>query len=163
MTLVLRPIFARIPVFGPAFALVLAGAVSLFGSSGLAQTPVDSWESCARRTAQAERAHGLPNHLLNAISKVESGRWHAPSGAILAWPWTVTAGGKGRFLPSKKAAIAEVEHLRARGVRNIDVGCMQDSPPGVWGALSHTPISVRICRHMYGKLRNSLTNFNTTC
>jgi soluble lytic murein transglycosylase-like protein len=125
MTLVSRPIFARIPVFGPAFALVLAGAVSLFGSSGLAQTPVDSWESCARRTAQAERAHGLPNHLLNAISKVESGRWHAPSGAILAWPWTVTAGGKGRFLPSKKAAIAEVERLRARGVRNIDVGCMQ--------------------------------------
>ena len=30
-----------------------------------------------------------------------------------------------RFLPSKAAAIAEVERLRAQGVTNIDVGCMQ--------------------------------------
>ncbi len=66
-------------------------------------------------------------------------------------------------LTSKQAAIAEVERLRARGVRNIDVGCMQDSPPGGSGALLHTPISVRICRHLYGNIWNSLTNFNTTC
>ncbi len=122
-----RPFFARRFVFALAFAL----AVSLAGPSGQAQTSPnswdsrDSWASCARLTDRAERAHGLPTHLLSAISKVESGRWHAASGAILAWPWTVTAGGKGRFLPSKKAAIAEVERLRARGVRNIDVGCMQ--------------------------------------
>ena len=124
MTLALRPLFVRSPVF----ALVFAVAVSLAGPPGLAQTPTDSWDSwasCVRPTDRAERAHGLPTHLLTAISKVESGRWHAASGAILAWPWTVTAGGKGRFLPSKKAAIAEVERLRARGVRNIDVGCMQ--------------------------------------
>ena len=35
------------------------------------------------------------------------------------------AEGKGRYLPNKAAAIAEVEALRAKGVRNIDVGCMQ--------------------------------------
>jgi hypothetical protein len=80
MTLALRPIFARRPAFALAFALILAGAVSLFGASGLAQAAEDPWESCARLTAQAERANGLPTHLLNAISKVESGRWHAPSG-----------------------------------------------------------------------------------
>ena len=121
MTLGPKPFFTRRPVF----ALVFALAMSLAGPSGLAQNPEDSWGSCARLTARAERAHGLPTHLLTAISKVESGRWHAPSGAVLAWPWTVTAGGEGRFLPSKKAAIAEVERLRARGVHNIDVGCMQ--------------------------------------
>ncbi len=121
MTLGSKPFFTRRPVF----ALVFALAMSLAGPSGLAQNPEDSWGSCARLTARAERAHGLPTHLLTAISKVESGRWHAPSGAVLAWPWTVTAGGEGRFLPSKKAAIAEVERLRARGVHNIDVGCMQ--------------------------------------
>jgi len=124
MTLGPKPLFTRRPVF----ALVFALAMSLAGPSGLAQNPPDSWDSwgsCARLTARAERAHGLPTHLLTAISKVESGRWHAPSGAVLAWPWTVTAGGEGRFLPSKKAAIAEVERLRARGVHNIDVGCMQ--------------------------------------
>ena len=73
----------------------------------------------------AERAAGMPTHLLTAVSKVESGRWHKKSGEILAWPWTVTNGGEGRFLPSKAAAIAEVERLRAQGVTNIDVGCMQ--------------------------------------
>ncbi len=35
------------------------------------------------------------------------------------------AEGEGRFLPSKAAAIQEVRQLQARGVRNIDVGCMQ--------------------------------------
>ena len=130
-SLILRPFFVRRSVFAPVFALVFALAVSLAGTSGLAQTPKDSrnsgdsWDSCGRLTDRAERAYGLPTHLLTAISKVESGRWHAASGAIFAWPWTVTAGGEGRFLPSKKAAIAEVERLRARGVRNIDVGCMQ--------------------------------------
>ncbi len=67
----------------------------------------------------------MPSHLLTAVSKVEAGRWHAQTGEVLAWPWTVTAGGEGRFLPSKAAAIAEVERLRAQGVSNIDVGCMQ--------------------------------------
>ncbi|MDZ7712446.1 MAG: hypothetical protein U5L06_04740 [Rhodovibrio sp.] len=35
------------------------------------------------------------------------------------------AEGRGRYLPSKAAAIAEVRDLQARGVSNIDVGCMQ--------------------------------------
>jgi hypothetical protein len=113
------------PGQAPVFALALALAALVLGPTASAQTPQDPWGPCARLTAAAERSHGLPAHLLSAISKVESGRWHAPSGAILAWPWTVTAGGKGRFLPSKRAAIAEVERLRAAGVRNIDVGCMQ--------------------------------------
>lgn len=72
-----------------------------------------------------ERANRIPVHLLAAISLVEAGRWDADRSAIFAWPWTVTAEGRGRFLPSKQAAIAEVRKLRARGIRNIDVGCMQ--------------------------------------
>src|SRR3546814_15246449 len=35
------------------------------------------------------------------------------------------AEGRGRFLPSKAAAIEEVRRLQARGIRNIDVGCLQ--------------------------------------
>ena len=37
----------------------------------------------------------------------------------------MTAEGQGLFFATKAEAIADVEHLRARGVRNIDVGCMQ--------------------------------------
>ena len=41
------------------------------------------------------------------------------------WPWTINAEGTGRFFESKAEAIAAVEALQARGVRSIDVGCMQ--------------------------------------
>ena len=106
-----------------AWALALAGAVSAVPARG-GDSP-DSWDSCATPIAEAERTHRLPSHLLAAISKVESGRWRPETGEILAWPWTVTAGGKSHYLPSKAAAIRKVEHLRGHGIRNIDVGCMQ--------------------------------------
>ncbi|MBY0407291.1 MAG: hypothetical protein K2Q01_06325, partial [Rickettsiales bacterium] len=38
---------------------------------------------------------------------------------------TVTSGGAGNYYPSKTEAIAAVKKLRASGVKNIDVGCMQ--------------------------------------
>jgi len=80
---------------------------------------------CALEAARAERALAIPAGLLDAIAIVESGRWDADRRASFAWPWSITAEGKGQFLPSKAAAIAEVKRLRAQGVRNIDVGCMQ--------------------------------------
>ena len=83
------------------------------------------WAACAAHAEKAERAHRMPRGLLRAIAKVESGRMHPDSPEVLAWPWTVMAEGRGRYLPSKAAAIAEVEGLKARGIRNIDVGCMQ--------------------------------------
>ncbi len=97
-------------------------------ASGAAAEPAaepDPWRLCAKLTQAAERALELPPHLLDAISKVESGRWSKREEAIVAWPWTVMAEGRGRYLPSKAAAMAEVEALQAKGVRNIDVGCMQ--------------------------------------
>ena len=67
----------------------------------------------------------VPAVLMRAIALTESGRWDAGEQASVAWPWTVTAEGKGQFLPTKAAAIAEVRALQSRGVSNIDVGCMQ--------------------------------------
>ena len=80
---------------------------------------------CTRSIDAAERARQIPRFLMQAIAQVESGRWSAADEANLAWPWTVYAEGRGRYLPSKAEAIAEVEALIRRGVRNIDVGCMQ--------------------------------------
>ncbi|MGE5766359.1 MAG: murein transglycosylase, partial [Bacteroidota bacterium] len=90
-----------------------------------AEETVDSWGLCREATGRAEARRDLPPHLLTAISQTESGRWHAGRSETLAWPWTVMAEGEGRFLPSKAAAIAEVRRLQARGIRNIDVGCLQ--------------------------------------
>lgn len=105
---------------------VVSALLIALASPGQAEESLDSpWTLCRETTRQAEQTHQLPAHLLTAIARTESGRWHADSSESLAWPWTVMAEGKGRFLPSKAAAMQEVRDLQARGIRNIDVGCMQ--------------------------------------
>jgi len=107
------------------FAFLAALCLTAWVGPVKAQKTADSWGICAAETARAEALLKIPAHLLRAIARVESGRWHKTAGENLAWPWTVMAEGRGRFLPSKAAAIAEVKALKARGVTNIDVGCMQ--------------------------------------
>jgi hypothetical protein len=86
--------------------------------------PNDSF-LCQKQTRGFEAALSIPAHLLTAISLAESGKWDATNKALIAWPWTVMAKGKGHYMPNKQAAIAKVSLLRAQGVQNIDVGCMQ--------------------------------------
>jgi Transglycosylase SLT domain len=105
-------------------ALVLAGSLAAKAVAEEAAM-LNPWTMCAKATNHIERQEGIPRQLLRAISKAESGRFHTGKQVVMAWPWTVMAEGRGRYLDSKAAAIAEVEELRARGVKNIDVGCMQ--------------------------------------
>lgn len=106
-------------------------AFALLGASAARAAPVapqalgDPWKICAAQAARHEAKHGLPRHLLAAVAKAESGRWDETNRANVAWPWTVTAGGEGKFFASAAEAITEVKRLKARGVTNIDVGCMQ--------------------------------------
>ncbi|MBL8677033.1 MAG: lytic transglycosylase domain-containing protein [Alphaproteobacteria bacterium] len=79
---------------------------------------------CATYITQHEEKHNIPQGLLHAISKVESGR-KGPKGSIVAWPWTVNAQGKGYYFPSKDVAIAAVREMQRKGISSIDVGCMQ--------------------------------------
>ncbi len=103
----------------------LTGALVVSGLAAFPARARNVPDPCGAETRRQERILGIPDGLLTAISLVESGRFDKLSRASIAWPWTVMAEGKGRFLPSKAAAIAEVAALQARGVRNIDVGCMQ--------------------------------------
>jgi hypothetical protein len=80
---------------------------------------------CRAAVAVAEREARLPARLMAAIAKVESGRRDPVTGTTEPWPWTINAEGRGSFFPTKAAAIAAVQELRARGVRSIDIGCMQ--------------------------------------
>jgi hypothetical protein len=75
--------------------------------------------------AAAERSLRIPQQLLGAVALAESGRWDEGRRVSNPWPWTVTSGAHSRYLPTRRAAIAEVRRLKAAGVRNIDVGCMQ--------------------------------------
>jgi hypothetical protein len=72
-----------------------------------------------------ERLRGIPAYLLRAVSFAESGRYDDAAKRQVAWPWTINAEGVGQTFPTKAAAIAAVNHLRGRGVKSIDVGCMQ--------------------------------------
>ncbi len=89
------------------------------------QGALDAADLCAAAIDAAERDYGMPSRLLRAISLGESGRWMEEEGRSVSWPWTVTNGGAGQYLPTKQAAIAHVRSLWAKGERNIDVGCMQ--------------------------------------
>ena len=85
----------------------------------------NTWNICPSAVNAVERLNAIPLYLLRAISKAESGRWHEEKQVNIAWPWTVTSGAAGKFFDTKAEAVAEVEFLMTKGVRNIDVGCMQ--------------------------------------
>ena len=87
--------------------------------------PRNPADLCISAVAKQEAAKNIPRHLLQAISIAESGRWIGSRKANLAWPWTVTSGGKGTHYKSKSAAIQAVRKLQRRGIKNIDIGCMQ--------------------------------------
>ncbi len=117
----------RRPLAKLALALAVLVPLALATHPGRASTgeALDNWDVCARHIEAAESILSLPPKILTAISLAESGRYSKERSATLAWPWTVMAEGRGRYLPSREAAIAEVKQLKAKGVRNIDVGCMQ--------------------------------------
>lgn len=82
---------------------------------------------CRRAIEQAERAHGIPAHLLAAIARVESGRRDEASGTYNPWPWTINKDGQGSFYEIKAQAVEAATAMRPHVVRSIDVGCMQIS------------------------------------
>ncbi len=80
---------------------------------------------CEAAIASAEIAARLPPRLMTAIAVTESGKLDAATGRARPWPWTINAEGAGQYFATKADAVAAVKALQARGVRSIDVGCMQ--------------------------------------
>ena len=105
----------------PIRMLVTALAIAL---PGLAAGN-EAGAACRAAIATAERERSIPTGLLQAIGRVESGRRDPATGQFAPWPWTINAEGRGMYFPTREAAIAEVRQLQGRGMRLIDVGCMQ--------------------------------------
>jgi hypothetical protein len=100
------------------------------GSGRAAQAPAPSWEErqsalCTDAVLAAERKYALPPGLLGTIARVESGRPIATMANIRAWPWTINADGAGLFFESRAAAVTWATEGVGRGVRLMDVGCLQ--------------------------------------
>ena len=86
---------------------------------------VDDAMVCRDAALKYEKQYQIKEHMLQTITNVETGRWNQEQGQTLGWPWTVNAQGKGRFYSSKAEAVKAVKELQAKGVKSIDVGCMQ--------------------------------------
>ncbi len=105
-------------------ALLACLLVLLLTPAASAATRASPFGLCEQAAARAEAARGLPDGLLPALARVESGRPDA-GGAVRPWPWTIDVDGQGRFFASKGEAVAAVRALQAGGARSIDVGCLQ--------------------------------------
>lgn len=79
--------------------------------------------NCNQHIAMEEKHHGIPMHLLKAISLVESGK--NVNGNFITWPWTINVEGKGYIFKTKHEAIKAVRMHKAEGRTSIDVGSMQ--------------------------------------
>ncbi|MBV1837639.1 transglycosylase SLT domain-containing protein [Acetobacter estunensis] len=79
--------------------------------------------ACIRAALTAERSYRIPDQFLVAMARVESGR--RVGGQMVPWPWTINAEGKGYTFETRQQAIDAVHALQSRGVKSIDVGCMQ--------------------------------------
>jgi soluble lytic murein transglycosylase-like protein len=117
----------------PLFLALGAAALALLGAQpDAAAAPLRNAEHiakhgklCQMAARKAERRYRIPSQLLSAISLAESGRYSRAQKATFPWPWTVRSGPNSYHLPNRAAAVALVKRLQAKGVRNIDIGCMQ--------------------------------------
>ena len=97
---------------------------------------------CSLAAQQAEKNYQIKPQLLQTIASVESGRWNEKLGKRIAWPWTIQANGRGYYYQTKQEAVAAIKQFYARGITNIDVGCMQ--------------INMRYHRHAFNSIEDTL-------
>ncbi len=117
---------------GPARAAEEPGPVQATGDQAPAAPPADarSWDEaqsalCTAGLLAAEARHDTAPGLAAAIAKAESGRPIPPLPGLQPWPWAVNADGAAMYFQGKVAAVTWTRLALARGVRQLDVGCMQ--------------------------------------
>ena len=100
---------------------IAARPAGLPTTAGPAATP---GMQCRQAIRAAEVGAGIPNQLMAAIGRIESGRRDA-QGQINPWPWSINVEGTDHIYETRAEVIAAVQTYQAQGKRSIDVGCMQ--------------------------------------
>ncbi|MEX0351069.1 MAG: transglycosylase SLT domain-containing protein [Paracoccaceae bacterium] len=96
---------------------------------GLAATPATAYQpqqaaiACDRAAVGAAQKYGVPETVMLAITRVETGR--DKDGTLTPWPWAINIGGKGYWFQSRHEAQRFVFKHFMDGARNFDVGCFQ--------------------------------------
>lgn len=105
---------------------LLATTLALVVSTVPSASAVYSAETaglCDRAARVAAASRNVPYDVLQAISRVETGR--TAEGQLEPWPWTVNMEGTGKWFASEDEARAYVFRHFKRGARSFDVGCFQ--------------------------------------
>ncbi len=112
----------RARALGPlvSMALLVGAAAPVFATR---DTALEPGQICDAVAAQVARESGVPQGVLLAITRTETGRRR--DGRVQPWPWTVNMEGRGVWFDTPDEARAFVfEHFK-RGARSFDVGCFQ--------------------------------------
>jgi soluble lytic murein transglycosylase-like protein len=88
-------------------------------NAAVADVRAEDARPCEREMARAARLYGIPLGILYAVGLTETGR----RGAL--YPYALGAEGQTVFAKDMEDAIASFEAMRHRGVKLIDLGCMQ--------------------------------------
>ncbi len=147
-----RPRFAAIGA-----ALLLAGLFLAASFPALA-----SGEICDRAAAQAAARTGVPEGILRALTRTETGR--RMKGEFSPWPWSMNVAGKGHWFASRREAESYLQDISASGIRNFDVGCFQinyrwhgtgfASPSAMFDPLGNALYAARFLRRLYEEKGN---------
>ena len=117
---------AKIAAITPA-AITLAGFLAFQMPQSLAATAdnVPSIDNiCLAEARRAEIQHGIPEGLMQSITRVESGR-KTVTGEYMPWTWTLNDSGEGLFFDTRQAAFDYLQAAVDAGDHSVDVGCMQ--------------------------------------
>lgn len=92
---------------------------------GLAAVPLRaSTPDCETLATEAGRQHGLPEGLLVAIARTESGIARDASD-LRAWPWSANVEGQSHYYDTRQEMLAHLNSVWSADISNFDVGCMQ--------------------------------------
>ena len=96
--------------------VLMFAVVFVFSSSGIAFSAV---QVCEKQMAFASKKHGVPLGILYAVGLTETGYKKS------LHPFALNIAGKSLFPKTENEAMQKFHEARRRGVKLIDLGCMQ--------------------------------------
>jgi hypothetical protein len=79
---------------------------------------------CETLAIEASQRYGVPEGLLIAIARTESGIARGAAD-LRAWPWTANVQGKSHYYDTRQEMLTHLGRVVAEDISNFDVGCMQ--------------------------------------
>ena len=95
----------------------------IFGLQSAAFARTSDARLCDQAALIAAQTSDTPFEVLQAISRVETGR--SVAGETTPWPWAVNYAGKGYWFETESQAYDFANTLLSQGEDNFDIGCFQ--------------------------------------